>query len=143
MKDHDMDPKESGAHNPYRILLHKLTGSTIHCPRRRTAVNVWRKTQREIIEQEVKLRATATGTKLSGLATLRDKVAKELYTKLDAEEKAQWEVQAREEHNAAVAAWKGETEGEFSTDPADRQRYAGMFLLLYPCPHFFLDASMD
>jgi hypothetical protein len=130
MKDHDMDPKESGAHNPYRVLVHKLTGTTIQCPRRRTAVNVWRKTQRESIEQEVKCRAATIGTRLSGMAALRDKVAKEFYGNLDAEEKAQWEAQAKEDHEAAVTAWKSETEGKFSTEPADRQRYDHMFSIV-------------
>ena len=45
MKDQDIDLKESGAQNPYRILLHKLTGTTIQKPRLKSAVNVWRKTQ--------------------------------------------------------------------------------------------------
>lgn len=128
MKDHDMDPKESGAHSPYRVLLHKLTGSTIHHPRRRTAVNVWRKTQHIVIEQEVKHRAARGKVQLSGLAALRDKVAKEMYGKLDAEEKAQWEEQVKEEHKAAIKAWMEETEGGVSTDPADRQKYVHAFL---------------
>ncbi|KAF8200837.1 hypothetical protein BJ912DRAFT_843931 [Pholiota molesta] len=98
MKDHDMDPKESGAHNPYRVLLHKLTGRTIQCPRLRTPVNK------------------------GGFAALRDKVAKELYAALDDEEKEEWKKQAQEEHKASVAAWKRNTDGSFSTDPADRQR---------------------
>ncbi|KAF8199484.1 hypothetical protein BJ912DRAFT_844898 [Pholiota molesta] len=98
MKDHDMDPKESGAHNPYRILLHKLTGTTVQCPRLRTPVNK------------------------GGFAALRDKVAKELYAALDDEEKEEWKKQAKEEHKASVAAWKRDTEGSFPTDPADRQR---------------------
>lgn len=130
MKDRDMDAKESGAHNPYRVLLHKLTGSTIHCPRRRTTVNVWRKTQRPIIKEEVKSRAMTLKTKLVGMAALRDKVTKELYAGLNAEEKSQWEEQAKEEHEAAVKAWKAETEGRSSTNPADCQRYVLSFPII-------------
>lgn len=125
-----MDPKESGAHNPYHVLLHKLTGTTIQCPRRRIAVNVWRKTQRIVIEQEVKQRAAHDRTPLSGLAALRDKVAKEMYAKLDAEEKAEWEEQAKEDHEAATKAWKDETEGKLSTDPADWQKYVQVFVIV-------------
>jgi hypothetical protein len=143
MKDRDMDPKESGAHNPYRLLLRKLTGSTAHCPRRRTAVNVWRKTQRPIIEHEVKLRVARLGTKLAGMAALRDKVAKELYAGLSPEEKAEWEIQAKEEHDAAVKAWKEEVEGDVSTDPVDRQKYAHAFLLSDSCTYFLLGVSTD
>lgn len=122
-----MDPKESGAHNPYRMLLHKLTGTSINRPHCQTAINVWRKTQRVSIEQEVKLRAAISRTMVSGLAALRDRVAKEMFTKLDSEEKAVWEQQAIEEHDAAVKAWKDETEGQFSTNPADHQKYAHTF----------------
>lgn len=46
---------------------------------------------------------TKLGMKPSGLAALRDKVAKEMYAKLD-EEKAKWQIQAKEEHEAAITA---------------------------------------
>ena len=32
MKDQDIDPRKSGAQNPYHSLLHKLTGNTIQNP---------------------------------------------------------------------------------------------------------------
>lgn len=54
MKDHDIDPHESGAHNPYRTLLHQLTGTTIQKPQQKSAVNIWRKTQRKEIDLEAK-----------------------------------------------------------------------------------------
>ena len=49
-----MDPKESGAQNPYRLLLHKLTGTLTPKPRLRSATNVWHKTQQKEIDAEVK-----------------------------------------------------------------------------------------
>jgi len=49
-----MDPKESGAQNPYRLLLQKLTGTSTPKPCLRSAANVWRKTQRKEIDAEVK-----------------------------------------------------------------------------------------
>jgi hypothetical protein len=54
MKDHDIDPRESGAHNPYRILLHKLTGTAIQKPQQKAPVNVWRKLERKEIDLEAK-----------------------------------------------------------------------------------------
>ena len=45
-----------------------------------------------------------------------------MFDKLPAEEKAQWVEQAKEEHEAALAKWKEETEGACSTAPEDRQR---------------------
>ena len=40
MKDQDIDPTESGAQNPYRILLHQLMGTTIQKPCKIWVVNV-------------------------------------------------------------------------------------------------------
>jgi len=56
LKDSDLDPKESGLQNPYRILLFKLTGVSIVCQRLRSPVNTWRKmgNNRDAIEKEAK-----------------------------------------------------------------------------------------
>jgi len=58
MKDSDIDPKDSGLQNPYRILLFKLTGVGLVRPRLRSPVNTWRKIHenREAIEKEAKAR---------------------------------------------------------------------------------------
>jgi hypothetical protein len=122
MKDQDIDPTESGAQNPYRILLHQLTGTTIQKPRKIWVVNVWRKTQRKEIDREAKIIAEREKTPPSKLAAVRDKVARELFEKLPEIEQKQWVEQANEEHEAAVAKWKEETEGNPSIAPADRQR---------------------
>ena len=130
MKDQDIDPKDSGANNPYRILLHKLTGSSIQKPRLKTAVNVWRKTQREAIDGEVKEIAKRGAIARSSLAATRDKVARDMFERLPAEERAGWVEQAKEEHDAAMARWKEENEGKCSTTPEDRQRCD---CSLFPC----------
>jgi len=113
---------ESGAQNPYRILLHKLTGTTIQKPRKIYVVNVWRRTQRVEIECQAKIIAEKENTPRSKLAALRDRIARELFEKLPQAEKEQWVDQANEEHELAVTKWKEETEGKPSTTPADRQR---------------------
>ena len=59
MKDNDLDPNESGARNPYRVLLQKLTGTRASRPRLKTPANIWRKTHREQIEDEVRQQAIA------------------------------------------------------------------------------------
>ena len=123
MKDQDVDPRESGAHNLYWILLHKLTGTTIQKPRLKAPVNVWRKTQRKEIDLEAKKITEKENTPRSKHAALRDKVAREMYDLLPQEEKSQWIEQAKEEHEAAMAKWKEDTEGRPSTTPEDRQRW--------------------
>lgn len=122
MKDHDIDPHESGAHNPYRILLHKLTGTSTQKPRQKAPVNVWRKLQRKEIDFEAKKIIEKDNILPSKHAAVRDKVARGMYDLLSPEEKAQWAEQAKEEHEAAMAKWKDDIEGSPSTTPEDRQR---------------------
>ena len=59
MKNQDLDPKESGAHNPYRILLTKITSASSQRLRLKSAVNVWRKTVRREIDAIVKAKQSA------------------------------------------------------------------------------------
>lgn len=117
-----MDPRESGAQNPYRLLLHKLTGTSSQKPRLKSPVNVWRKTQRREIDSEVQDITARTPVARNRLAALRDKVAREMFEKLPEVEKTQWVEQAKEEHEAALAQWKKGSEGSYSDTPADRQR---------------------
>ena len=82
MKDQDIDPKESGTQNPYRILLHKLTGTTIQKPRLKSAVNVWCKTQRQEIDAAVKEITQRNNTPRNALAATHDRVARDMFSKL-------------------------------------------------------------
>jgi hypothetical protein len=122
MKDQDMDPKEPGAQNPYRVLLHKLTGVGIQRPRLKSAVNTWRKDQRDDIEREVRCIVLIDGTPRSQLAKLRDSVARGIFEALPVEQQKQWAEQAKDEHEAALEIWKETTTGELSKEPADRQQ---------------------
>jgi hypothetical protein len=118
MKGQDLDPKESGAHNPYRVLLHKLTGASSQRPRLKSAANVWRKTARLEIDAIVKEKQLPRAQ----MAKHRDQTAREMFAALSVQEREQWAQQAKEEHEEALEAWKGETEGDISTTPEDRQR---------------------
>ncbi|KDR72463.1 hypothetical protein GALMADRAFT_73731 [Galerina marginata CBS 339.88] len=100
MKDNDMDPKDSGLSNPYRILLHRLTGTCIARPRMRSSTNTWRRTQ----------------------APLREGVAREMFYALPEEERDEWANQAQADHDAALEVWTTETQADPSKEPADRQR---------------------
>jgi hypothetical protein len=122
MKGQDMDPKDSGAQNPYRALLFKLTGVGLQRPRLRSAVNTWRKTQRDEIEREVRRVVLRDGTPRSQLAKLRDTIARRIFEALPGEEQKQWAELAKEEHEAALETWKEETNGPPSKDPVARQQ---------------------
>lgn len=136
MKTHDIDPKDSGAENPYRNLLYKLAGLNIKKPRAKSAINLWRRTQRDDIEAEVRQRlqqsAAAAGefpskAEQKNMISLREKVAKEFFDNLSAEVKATWAEAAQEEHDAALSKWKEDLEACPSTLPADRQRFVLSF----------------
>ena len=122
MKDSNMDPKESGAQNPYRILLLKLAGMTSTLkPRIWTACNTWRKTQRKEINDKTKQQYGNLSR--SQQVTARDKIAKEMYAKLSDVEKEGWEEQAVEDHAERMAKWNKILNGKISQNNADRQRY--------------------
>jgi hypothetical protein len=122
MKNQDIDPRDSGAHNPYRSLLHKLTGTTIQKPQQKPPVNVWRKTQRKEIDFEAKKITELGNIPWSKHAAIRDKLARDMFERLPEEEKAQWVEQVKEEYDAAVLRWKDDTEGNPSTKPEDHQK---------------------
>ena len=50
----DLDPKESGAQDLYRILLSRLIGTSAQRPQLKSTVNMWRKTVRAEIDAVVK-----------------------------------------------------------------------------------------
>jgi len=138
-----MDPRESGAHNPYRTLLHKLTGTTIQKPRQKPAVNVWRKTQRGEIDVEAKKITERENAPRSKHAAIRDKLARDMFERLPEEEKIQWAEQAKEEHATAMSRWKEDTEGNPSTEPEDRQKCDPTLFLPFFVTDSHADASRD
>ena len=73
MKNQDLNPKDLGAQNPYRILLHKLTGASSQHPQLKSAANVWRKTMQIEIEAMVK------DIPRVQMAKFRDQMAREMF----------------------------------------------------------------
>jgi len=123
MKDNDLDPNESGACNPYRLLLQKLTGTRASRPRLKTPANIWRKTHREQIEAEVQQQAIAGQIPKKKWASLREKIASQSFANLGHEEKEQWAQLAKDEHESAVELYEKELISPPSKKPEDLQRY--------------------
>jgi hypothetical protein len=111
-----------GAQNPYCSLLHKLTGTTIHKPQQKSAINTWWKTQWKEINLAAKEIINKENTPQSKHAAVQDKVACNLFEDLPEYEKAQWMEQAKGDYEVAVARWKQDTEGNPSIAPEDHQR---------------------
>lgn len=114
--------RETGARNPYHVLLCQLTGGPSGKPCQKTAMNIWRRIHTQEIEAELKHRALANGISHKGLAALREKVAKDLFAAVDPVEKNEWKERAVEEHARDLSRWKTSMSDKPSTDPADRQR---------------------
>jgi hypothetical protein len=90
MKDQELDPRKTGAHNPYNVLLSQLTGGTSGKPRQKTAMNIWRRTVSDEIEAKHRRRALEGGVARKQLAALREAIAKEMFSKLDTPEREEW-----------------------------------------------------
>ena len=106
MKDQDLDPKESGANNPFHSLIFSITGKEAGRPRRKTAVNVWRKSQRHEIEAKVKGITGRDNVEKDRLAALRDQIARDMFNKLPSDEQSHWQQQAKIESDFALEQWK-------------------------------------
>lgn len=65
----------------------------------------------------------ASSAEKKKMASIREKVAKEMYDGLSSEDKAHWLGVAKEDHEVALAKWKVDLEAPPSEAPADRQRY--------------------
>ncbi|KAF9471420.1 hypothetical protein BDN70DRAFT_938959 [Pholiota conissans] len=124
MKDSDLDPKDSGAYNPYHALMTRLTGKEVVRPRCKTGVNMWRKTHREHIEAELKRRLGDLKGKRDRLAAERDKIAREMFGRLDLEEQRSWKTMAVAEHDELMKEYRREVAKSHtpSRSPEDRQR---------------------
>ncbi|KAF9539374.1 hypothetical protein CPC08DRAFT_651195 [Agrocybe pediades] len=124
MKDHDLDPKDSGAHNPYHALLFQLTGKALHRPRRKPAINVW------------------LGATKGQVASLRERTARKLFDKLSTEEQMTFEQEARDEYDAELAQWKEDMSGPMSQAPESRQRcIQGLVHFIQPVLDMVADAT--
>jgi len=87
MQSQNIDPRQMGEHNPYRALLFKLTRKGYKLPRLKAPSNLWHVGERDEISKLAKL---VPGFNKSTAATIRDRIAKELYGALPSEEKQEW-----------------------------------------------------
>ena len=121
MKDTDVDVMEPNADNPFSSLIHQLSGKEPVRPRKKTPVNVWRKTQRHNIEARVKNLAEAQGIPKDRWAALRDKVTREMFNELPAATRDKWAQQAADESKQAADEYDRLVKSNPSTKPQDRQ----------------------
>ncbi|PPR07319.1 hypothetical protein CVT26_013679 [Gymnopilus dilepis] len=121
MKDQDACSSDSSTSNSLANVMSQLTGKDGGKPRKKTAVNVWRKSQRQVIDLKVKSIADAQGIPKDRMAALRDKVAREMFNALPAAVQAKWKEQALKESELANEEWERSQKEEPSEKPEDRQ----------------------
>lgn len=102
MKDNDLNPRESGAYNPYDAMFVKLTRKEVNHLHCKTSVNVWRKTHRNEIKAELKSRLGDLMGKRDQLAAEHDRIACSMFSKLDDEDQRHWKSVTKEEHDKAM-----------------------------------------
>ncbi|PPQ85572.1 hypothetical protein CVT26_010356, partial [Gymnopilus dilepis] len=123
MKDQDTGGKPDPRSDPcFSNLVNQLSGKEAGRPRKKTAVNVWRKTQRDNIEVKVKNLAESKGVSKGHWAALRDKVARDLFGQLPTETQEKWKKQAEEETKFAIEEYERSLKADPSTKAEDRQR---------------------
>ncbi|PPR02781.1 hypothetical protein CVT26_009392 [Gymnopilus dilepis] len=82
---------------------------------------VWRKGQRQVIEEKVKHLAQTKGISKDRYAALRDTIARQLFSQLSREAQEQWEKQVEEESKLASEDYERSLNANPSTDPQARQ----------------------
>ena len=74
------------------------------------------------IEERVKVQAAEQSIGKKGLAALRDRIARKMFSELPAEEQRTWAATASEQAAAAQKVWEQEVSSPASTAPEDRQK---------------------
>ena len=80
----------------------------------------------------VKNLAKSQGIPNDKLAALRDKVARQMFNALPADQQEKWTKQAEDETKAASEEWERMRKNEPSTKPEDRQLYAYISSFHFP-----------
>lgn len=130
MKDNKYDPKSSNDNNPFSAVISALTGHELcTCPRLKTTVNTWCKTNVIEINKVVQQTVIAEKTPPGKTVAVWNRVAKQLFNLLKPEEKWFWGERAKENHDRALSEWKASKDKKISTAPADRQKYVAFHSL--------------
>ncbi|PPR02991.1 hypothetical protein CVT24_012179 [Panaeolus cyanescens] len=115
----------SAATNAFKGVFDEALGTGDRKPRKKSAMEIWRKSSK--VKEEIEVAATAMvveeGRPSDDLASVRQKAAKRLFeTTVPAQTRRLLEAEAIEVHKTAVAEWEMKKKMGISTAPEDRQR---------------------
>jgi len=119
MKDHNINPRDTGEQNPYCALLFKLTQKNYKPPCQKTPVNLWHVTHCD----EINAIANLTAHRREEAVSVRDRIARNEFKKLLLEEREEWIQHSKESHATAMAQYMQDINGPVLTLPEDRQWY--------------------
>lgn len=120
-KSRDMSPRESGASDPYAVLLAKLSGiKVLKRPRKHSALEIYQQANLPTILKPLIDEACLAMPTVHRI-THQFKITKQHYDALTREQKDEWEREARRDHEERVAEWRAATDAPPSTEPEDRQ----------------------
>ncbi|KAG6835662.1 hypothetical protein H0H93_015970 [Arthromyces matolae] len=114
--------KDGTVSDPYAPIKRKFFGVSTQKPRKRTAHNIWRRSNAEKVEAEVQRKTKGVKIAKHQVLTVYDEVALALFKKLSTEDQEQFKGLAEEEHEEDVKKWKEASKLKVSTEPVDRQR---------------------
>ncbi|PBK83698.1 hypothetical protein ARMGADRAFT_1089138 [Armillaria gallica] len=126
VKQNDMSAKDTGADNPWTILLHCLTGVGLSKPRKPQAFALWYKANTADVNDAWKAHmetmngsgcAILPGQRAAGFHSFKSKT----YNKLLGAEKKSWEDLAAEEHEVAMKDFEDKLNAPISQEPKDLQ----------------------
>jgi len=115
----DVDPRETGENSPYRALLFKLTGKGYKLPRLKPLYYLWRTEHRTEINNLAKLDPMLTK---KTAASIRDRIARDLFSQLPHDEQAAWCEMAAGQYAEDKTKYHEGMHGPPSTRPEDRQQ---------------------
>jgi len=115
----DLDPRDTGEHSPYRAILFKLTGKGYKLPRLKPPYYLWRTGHRDRINELAKLDPTISK---KTAASIRDRIARDLFSQLPAEEQEGWYEMAAGQYAEEKTKYDDAMHGPPSTRPEDRQQ---------------------
>ena len=119
MKMRDIDPRETGENSPYRALLFKLTGKGYKLPCLKPPYYLWRTEHRDRISQLAKLDPNISK---KTAASIRDRIARDLFSQLPREEQTEWCDMAAGQFADDKTKYHEAMHGPPSTRPEDRQQ---------------------
>ncbi|PPQ81058.1 hypothetical protein CVT25_014572, partial [Psilocybe cyanescens] len=93
-----------GARVPYTALIQGLTGKEPRKPRLRSSINLWRKTARAAIKDE--LQAMDPPVEQCNVAKTREAIVRRMFSMLHLTEQMRWKQATLDEHKAAIAAFE-------------------------------------